>query len=669
MLDNHKILRNLRKIKKLYREEGAEIALKKIAHISRIKITRNADMKTRIKRDIIFKNVNLDALTADIDNYFSNGLIRSIKDIRSDVIKLPNRYAGLLIDEANDIIKNEFVIYGHMKVKYDSDSLIWSRDPLSGFIWPQKLSHYYFMNKKPYGIDIKTIWEVARFQFLSFLSYAHIITGRNQYARCAYEKIMSWIDTNPFQSGPHWTMPMESSIRLINWCFYIPLLEIFKYAVFSDKKIIVKSILEHLIYIRYNLEVSPSQSDNHYLANLVGLILSQLLFPSLTWARENTEYAINEFGKEVQNQFKNSGINFEGSLPYHRLSSEMILIGFSLIKRIGAKVPAGLIERLKQVSTFTKYYTSLSYQCPVIGDNDSGICLKYFPGQESNRHGYLRFLFDFILGNREQPKDLNEYLCSINYGISSLPIKRRKKRHNDARSMLKVSESDGLIMAYSGSNGLYFNTLKSSKGHVHNDKLAVYPVIGKKLLFIDRGSFSYSGYPNKRHEDRRSSSHNGPLVNGWEQNIIWENDLFYNNGDARCFNSIKQDLSKLIIKGWHVGYKRFCEDIYVFRKIKWEIRERTILITDWLEGKKANKLHKIQWYFLINPAWTLKTVDEDFVLLNKGRMVSIEDVDGVKLSIVQGRYCPKYQYEKHCEALAGSVYAKSREKIRFVLRY
>ena len=112
---------------------------------------------------------------------------------------------------------------------------------------------------------------------------------------------------------------MESSIRLINWCVYLPLLDIFKYTDLSFKNKITNSILEHLIYIRENLEVSPSYAGNHYLADLVGLLLACLLFPSLDWALECSDFAVKEFEKEVQRQFKRCGINFEGSLPYHRL--------------------------------------------------------------------------------------------------------------------------------------------------------------------------------------------------------------------------------------------------------------------------------------------------------------------------------------------------------------
>ena len=93
---------------------------------------------------------------------------------------------------------------------------------------------------------------------------------------------------------------------------------------------------------------------------------------------------------------------------------------------------------------------------------------------------------------------------------------------------------------------LFFNTLQSSQGHSHNDKLSIYPVIGGKLLFIDRGSFSYTGYWRKRHEDRMKCFSQCPLINDWEQNTIWKDALFYNNGEAKCFKLIRTIMARIL---------------------------------------------------------------------------------------------------------------------------
>lgn len=62
--------------------------------------------------------------------------------------------------------------------------------------------------------------------------------------------------------------------------------------------------------------------------------MGRLIFPSTQWAIQNAEFAEKELNAEVEKQFKESGINFEGSLSYHRLSSEICLIGVAIIKKV-----------------------------------------------------------------------------------------------------------------------------------------------------------------------------------------------------------------------------------------------------------------------------------------------------------------------------------------------
>jgi len=670
MLEGQKLSRNLNKIKKLWAEQGASIVFRKVVYLAGKKIAKSAEKRTLLKRDLLFENSNRDTLTNDIERVFSSGLLRSLVEIRSDVRLLPDEFAESILDEARRLLNDQFTIYGSLKVGYDSNRFSWSRDPLTDFVWPQKFTRHYVRSQKPYGTDVKTIWEIARFQFLSSLAYAYILTGEERYARFALDKVNSWIDENPFQHGIHWMMPMESSIRLINWCVYLPLMDIFKYADLSFKDKITQSIFEHLIYIRENLEVSPSQAGNHYLADLIGLLLSRLLFPSLEWAFESSEYANNEFQREVQTQFKKSGINFEGSLPYHRLSSEMCVIGIAFMNKNGWAFQPGIIEHFRQIAAFTRTYTGICDECPILGDNDSGIILKFFPGQERNRHGYLSFLFDSLTEDKSDPSDFEEFLCSIHFKQSQLPESSGVQRQNEAGcGHLQVREFDGLIISKHQSEAISFNSLHCSQGHTHNDKLSIYPVIGRHPLFIDRGSFSYTGFGDKRHEDRMTSSHNGPGINGWEQNTIWKDDLYYMNGEARCASSVVNEDNILTITGWHNGYRRYRKNLDTFRKIKWDTKERTMLITDWIEGNVSRESFHFTWHFLINPSWVGVMKDGCLVLTFQNQTVYFEDLSGIGFTLGQGFYCPGYQVENPCMALAASSMSKVGEKIRFLLRY
>lgn len=669
-MPKEKILIKKLKIQRLWVEQGKKNFLKKMVQFFFKKIFPASNKKTLRKCQALFQIAKSQELIDDIELLFHKGLFRALSDIKSDLRIIGSKFEELLIIEADRIMANQFVLYGMLSVSPNFKFLSWRTDPISGYTWPDNLTRGYFVNHKPVGTDIKNLWEIARFQFLSSLAYAYILTNKKRYAYFAIDKIRSWIEENPFLKGPHWTLPMESSIRLINWCMYLPLLDVFKYTDSLFKEKIMQSMIEHLVFIRENLEVSITKEGNHYLSNLVGLLLAKLLFPSIKWAKESSEFATKEIKNEIDKQFDVTGLYFEGSTAYHRLCSEMSLIGSALIKMNRGKLSSKLVERLLKVSEFSQFYNSICDVPPIIGDNDSGIFIKLFPGQELNHHGYIKALSDSILKNASEPHNFSEFFSSVHFTNTYLLDDHNRRVLNSYEAIkLHVKKFDGLIVASYGSEAIFFNTLNSLERHSHNDKLSIYPVIGRRSIFLDRGSFSYTGFPRKRQKDRMSSSHNGPVVNNWEQSSIWKEDLFYINGEAKCFNSVNQNGDNIKITGNHIGYDRFRKGLKTYRQIEWDLNERIILIEDWLEGKPTHETFQLTWNFLINPVWISSLSGNCFKFTCQNLQVYFEDLQGVNFKIIQSHYCPAYQIEKKCLALNASEKIRIGEKIRFRIRY
>lgn len=670
MFDTYNLSRNLNKIQKIWAEQGLRSAQRKLFHIATKSLRQSSKKRALQKRNIVFRTIDEEVLNREVERFLSCGLWRSPNEIKLEIKSLPSAFVDRMVKEGKRIAENEFILYGHLKVQFVSERPYWLRDPLTGFVWPLEVHSAMVGTQKPVGTDVKTIWEIARFQFLSSVAYAYILSDDERYINFVIEKIESWIEENPFMQGPHWTRAMEASIRLINWFVYLPLLDVFQFSKFSFRKKFAKSILEHLIYIRENLEVSPYHANNHYLANLATLLLCRLIFPSLPWAIETSLFAEKEFEREVQHQFKTSGINFEGSLPYHRLSSEICLIGVAIIKKSGRDVPTEIVERLLKAAEFTQSYTDICEECPFIGDNDNGIFVKFFAGQELNRHKYLKCLFDCILEDKGNPNDIENLLCSLHFKTADLTnYSGIDNISAEDENELQARDFDGLIIARHKTEGFFFNTLRSYDGHTHNDKLSIYPVIGGKLLFVDRGSFSYTGFFEKRHEDRMTSSHNGPVINGWEQSKIWKNDVFYMNGEAKCSNHIDFRKNEVNITGWHTGYGRYRRGLKTFRKVKWDIRKRTMLISDWVEGNRSHENFQFTWNFLINPAWAGEIENGSLLLKIAGRTVRFENVNGIDFTINRGVYCPSYQVESPCQALKARCILMTGQKNTFLLSY
>jgi hypothetical protein len=666
-----KIILKINKIKKLTDKKGVSNSLKLLMRTISKKFKLTAHRKTLEVKTEIFRNNNINQMAEELKKTILKGILRNPVDIINDIKALHGSEVQSIINISDNILKYEFQIYGHLKIDFKSKQISLLKDPITNYKWTHECNSYYVRDDKYIGTDIKTIWEIARFQFLSALSIAYIITGKDKYSYCAIEHIKTWIDENIFLKGPHWMIAMESSIRLINWCIYLPLLDFYEGADQHTIKKLTKSIIEHLVFIRENLEYSLFKENNHYLSNIVGLLTARLLFPSQRWANAYTEFAIKEFNKEVLSQFDESGINFEGSLAYHRLSSEICIAGIELVKKNNVELPYKVKNRINSIANFTRISTGLSDEIPVIGDNDSGILLDLFPGKTSNDHAYLNLLFRIALNKEGYAKNYTEK-------VRSIPFKKITfTRNNDARknnyyeksSQLNAKNYNGLIIGYKDYEGFFFNTFHSSHGHTHNDKLSIFPVIKKKHLFVDRGSYSYTGFIKKRNIDRKTITHNGPVINGWEQNRIWEEDVFYTNEDAKCDSSIVFKDKVLRIVGWHDGYKRFRSGMKVYRQIDWDTINKKMVISDWIDSKNIDEKYCFAWNFLINPIWKIKEKDDIISFSNGKTEITCQISDNIGLKIKETSYCPNYMQEVYCLALKGIGTGTANERFEFRLHY
>lgn len=670
MLSAEKLSYIASRLKKISREKGSWTAMRKLAQLLHQRLCDAPRAKTSKKWSSYSKTCNFQALGSEMEKTMSSGLLRPLHDLKRDIRSMPPQISARYVEEAEKILSNRFTIYGDVEVRFGPKGFSWAHDPLTGFNWPPDFDLTKAVIQMPLSTDLKNVLELGRFQFLSTLAYAYTITGREAFSSFAIEKVESWIDTNPLARGPHWMMAMEAAIRLANWAMYLPLLNLFNVTSEALKMKLTRSFVEHLFFIYSNLEKSPFSATNHYLADIVALLMGRIIFPSNGEIGKMSELAEHELEREMMLQFDSSGLNFEGSLPYHRLSSEICIFGIALMKRSGRGPSGKTMDRLKAMAEFVDAYTHASATHPVIGDNDSGIYVKFFTDQEKANHDYLIPLFDFLLSDRADPKNQAGFFSAMHFCAPKSRIPSKNTRQNaDQDRNLAVHDFNGLIIAYRKDEALYFNMQKATEGHTHNDKLAVYPVIGRRLLFLDRGTYSYRGYMEKRHQDRMSLSHNGPVINSWEQNRLWKSSLFHVDGETDYTHAIENGEGFVTISGSHNGYARFRSGLTVFRKLEWDVRERRILISDWAEGGAAGEEYHFNWQFLVNPEWQTVIDGKRLFVTSDTHEAVFENLDGAGFFLKTGYYCPTYQTEAPCPAVVFYTRAKADRKIRFLLRY
>ena len=315
----------------------------------------------------------------------------------------------------------------------------WQLDFKTGFRWQEKKPASQCGPAPLPGVDIKVPWELSRMQHLPQLAWAYGLAlqkvegaqAPETYASEFRNQILDFIATNPPRFGVNWHSSMDVGIRVSNWLVAYDLFKA-QGASFDPEfeQAFIGSVYDHGRHIIQNLDWNPSFSNNHYLANISGLLFVSAYLKRSSETDSWLAFAVQEFIHSMEEQFNPDGSNFEASTSYHRLSAEMILYGTALIlglpdnKREALKsftsialypglklqkaplpffqipgldqtspLPPTHFEKLEKIAIFSRATTKPNGQAIQIGDNDSGRFLKLHPKFRKAELNEIRALY------------------------------------------------------------------------------------------------------------------------------------------------------------------------------------------------------------------------------------------------------------------------------------
>lgn len=233
----------------------------------------------------------------------------------------------------------------------DYQPIDWHVDFKSGYRWQEDRYYKAVRYGHRRGADVKVPWELARMQHLTMLAWAYGLhadgsheksteqgslgsTGhsRDAYAREFRNQILDFVASNPPRFGVNWVCTMDTAIRAANWLLAYDLFT--AYGARFDPEFIavfVRTLYEHGLHIVNNLEYSRGFRGNHYLADIVGLVFVSAYLPRNPETDAWLAFAVQELLSEIPRQFLPDGLNFEASVPYHRLSLEMVTYATALV--------------------------------------------------------------------------------------------------------------------------------------------------------------------------------------------------------------------------------------------------------------------------------------------------------------------------------------------------
>lgn len=449
--------------------------------------------------------------------------------------------------------------------------------------------------------DPKYAWAMGRLEEVVHLACGALLcrpadpTKARSFANAALDRM---VDFAQAPRGVQWSCAMEVALRAANMAIALrllagdPALELRPGALLE----ILRSLSLHVAWVQLHLEDTGAVSNNHLVADHVGILTVAALLPGLPGARATARRSSRALAAAILEQTLEDGFSFEGSTGYHRLALELFLLGDLCATTAGVPLPARQRERLAQMFEATKAIVDGEGRAPRIGDDDSGRCLPFYP-RDSLDHGWLlpigAALFDrpdWKLG-RVSPELL--WLLGVGGAKKASEMERAAPpaqgslREAGIYALRSKRVDAWVACGPNGTGGL--------GTHGHNDKLSIEVRIDGALVIADPGSGSYTGDPSLRNKLRGTAAHSTVVIDGQEQQLLPADRLFAlpEQAYARCL-SFESHQSRVRFEGEHRGYRRL--GAIHRRRLSLDRETEELEILDTILGEGT---HRVEVRFLI----------------------------------------------------------------------
>lgn len=486
-------------------------------------------------------------------NKIKNKLVREKKKWRSAIGAMvlnpyqtkalePNHLDFLLQLKLNGSATNVFDVFAIEPLDVASiPKEYWSCDHRTQNVWPYK-----WHSLLPYKLlgesDVKVPWELGRGQCFTQLAY---YCAANDYDSASLTKAVDEFRTsNPVGYGVQWQCSMDVSIRLVNLIHSMSLMKGSLEQGAAQK--FAACLSEHYAYIHSNPEVFDNGfRNNHYLADLMGRIFYLTLF---TDKHSEASVLFEEMLQEFDSQFLDDGGNFEGSVAYHFLSLEIVVLSISIYAHSCLRTEESfnitqlskILNKLRLAVKFAHTSCSTHGFPSRIGDDDSGMVIRPCNLSEVELSERNRFVaqhrlmaFDTFIEELMQGWDQQSYckVFSALFGVSGEPSL-------NPTSTTQVSFPDfGLYKFEQQGFELYFRHIKrlgcnGKGGHNHCDDGSFELFVDGLPCIVDPGTYGYTSNANKRNYYRSTAQHN--VVNGYGR------EAFHFTSDDKMLFELKE---------------------------------------------------------------------------------------------------------------------------------
>lgn len=488
--------------------------------------------------------------------------------------------------------------------------LPWHTDVRSGHAWDAGTASDELMTRVARefgrGRDVKVPWELARLQHAPLLAQAFWLSQDRRFYDEFRAQVRDFTEANPVGRGVNWGCTMDVALRATSLAVAAAL---FQQALRGDApfaSLLWRSLLAHGRFIAAHLETGEPRG-NHYLSDLAGLLVVADLLRGLPEAEEWQAEAAAALPEHAGVQTLPDGADFEASIPYHRLASEILLAAALVLERRGRDA-APLRAHLRRRADYAAHYTKPGGLAPQIGDNDDGrfLLLGDHRADRRDHRGFLACAAVLL----EDPAllQLAGERCEEAiwmHGPAAVERLAGRAPGSAARVTSALFPRAGAAILRGGGFYVHFEAGPVGQGghggHAHNDTLSFEVQAEGVDLIVDPGTGQYTADLEARDRFRATAAHNTVRVDGAEINPIPKNPFRLAGTDRpEILRSIFRRRFDLV-EARHHGYGRLADPVTHRRLLFLSRSARRLVIEDRLEGTVS---HRIEWFFHLAPGVT-----------------------------------------------------------------
>jgi hypothetical protein len=354
--------------------------------------------------------------------------------------------------------------------------------------------------------EVKRIWEINRLQFLVAVAADAKLGGNTSSRDFVSATVFSWMDGNPPYRGVNWLSGIELALRTISVAVAFSIIGI-DHLDDAAKLRLCRFFESHVFWIaRY--PSLHSSANNHFVAELAGLIVGTTFFPTMPRADDLRRQSVAKLINEITRQILPDGVGAEQAPCYTAFAIELVLLALLVVGLPADRLPAPARARIAAWAELMCGLMDMSGGVPAIGDCDDCRALAFTQEAEQRYVASIAAAVGGYLGRPDiVPASREPHLRGLLFRPPATAAIRTAGMRTWAEggySVIRGTAAKPFVLIVDHGPLGYL----SIAAHGHADALSVWLSVADQPVLVDAGTYLYHSDPRWRDRFRSTVLHN-----------------------------------------------------------------------------------------------------------------------------------------------------------------